>query len=57
MFDQVLCSVSGKRNAIDIIVFVQAKKDPQAGLGEDYVRRLERDVIPGDIPARTSQPI
>jgi hypothetical protein len=53
MVDPVLGSVSGKRNVTDIIlvnVFIQAEKDPQAGLGEDCVCRLENNVIPGDIP-------
>jgi hypothetical protein len=60
MLDPVLGSVFGKRNVANIIlvnVTVQTEKYSQAGLGDDCVCRLERDVIPGDISAQTGQPI
>jgi hypothetical protein len=62
MVDPVLGTVFDKRKVLcftEIMNFrlkhfirvVQVKKSAQAGLCEDCVRRLEKDVIAGDIPA------
>jgi hypothetical protein len=48
MVDPMLGSVFDKRKVTDIDVVVQPEKDAQAGLGEDRVCRLKKDVIAGD---------
>jgi hypothetical protein len=64
MAEQVSRGVSNKRKFIDIILdivfdnaFVQPEKNAQAGLREDCVCGFESDVILGEIPTRTRQPI
>jgi hypothetical protein len=51
MVDPMLSSVFDKRNVTDIILFdavVQPEKNAQAGLGDNRVCRLKKDVIAGD---------
>jgi hypothetical protein len=53
MVEPISGSVFDKRTVIDISrvnAIVQTEKNPQAGLGKDCVRRLENNVITGEIP-------
>jgi hypothetical protein len=54
MVEPVTGSVIDERNipgSLPVRVIVQTEKGRHAGLGEDCVRRLEKDVIAGDIVA------
>src|SRR6266852_2062510 len=60
MVEQVPSSVFDERNATGVPpvnAIVQTEQNAQAGLREDYVCGLEGDVIEGDIPTRTGQPV
>jgi hypothetical protein len=61
MVEPVSGSIFDKRNVIDIILvrnaIVQTEENAQAGFGKDRVRRLEKNVIAGDVPTRIGQPI